>query len=719
MMKFPRICLILLFLPCFPLFAGQGEGVQAILVTDAPSPVVAGKPFTATVVLNLEPGWHTYWQYPGDSGIPTRVQWHLPPGWMAGPLEFSVPDQFSEPGDMIIYGYEKQSLLRAVITPPKELPKNQTYDLTATVSWLACKELCVPGKAEVALKVLGPTDGSIDWETATVPKRVWPEVGPPPFPVLITKEADGFRINFSYSSSNLKAIAWKLYPDPGFPPAGDTTVGHVVPEANQLGFEFFIPWKGSAPFHALLVANEAGLRKAWWIGGATTGGKTTAGGSSSAKPPIAQAPAVHAVRWSILIAALFSGFLGGIILNLMPCVLPVISLKIFGFIAQAGESPGKIFRHGLAFATGIFVWFLGLGVLVIALKAGGKQVTWGAFQFQNPLFVIFLSVLVFLFALNLFGLFEVTLHGKASSSLDQKCSSGGYGASFFQGLFATLLATPCTAPFLGSALGFAFSQSPAVILAMFGAVAFGMSLPYLLLSARPGWRHHIPKPGAWMERLKQFMGFPLLATNLWLLWVLQNQRGSSAVLYLLLLFLILGFCAWIYGIIAGRAGSSKSSTLPILLVLLAGAVTSFLGLKILRLPPPEGLSVQGVQGQGVHGEGVAWVPYSPPALQALRDEGKAVFLDFTASWCLTCQFNERTAINTPAVKKLFADRGIVAMKGDWTNADPAITAALKSFGRVGVPLAVFYPQGKESSPVVLPELLTESIVINAIQGSIK
>jgi thiol:disulfide interchange protein DsbD len=341
------------------------------------------------------------------------------------------------------------------------------------------------------------------------------------------------------------------------------------------------------------------------------------------------------------------------------------------------------------------------------LKSGGAQVTWGAFQFQNPLFVIGLSVVVFLFALNLFGVFEISLPGTATTSLDQTAARGGYAGSFFQGLFATLLATPCTAPFLGSALGFAFGQSPGVILGMFAAVAFGMSLPYLLLSARPGWRKWIPKPGAWMERLKQFMGFPLLATNLWLLWVLQNQRGEMAALLLLALFLILGFCAWIYGSIS--SGSLCSATRW---VLMAGiALVSLISLAVVMKRISQTAPVASSE---VSRDGIVWVPYSPSSLDVLRSEGKPVFLDFTASWCLTCQFNEKTSINVPAVRSLLREKGITAMKGDWTNSDPAITTALKSFGRVGVPLVIYYPPGKGSDPILLPELLTEKIVLETL-----
>jgi thiol:disulfide interchange protein DsbD len=687
---------VLLLSFCSAIFAqaGMGEGVHARLVTDAHR-ILSGQPFTATVVLDLQPGWHTYWQYSGDSGIPTKVEWHLPEGWKAGALEFSLPEQYKEPGDMIIYGYEDQSLLRATITPPKDLPNDQTFELKATVSWLACKELCVPGRAEISSVLLGSTDGSVDWKMTSVSKGNWPEQGRPPFSITLSGKKKIRMASFVGKSG----ASYELFPDP----AEGTTAGHVAsmvtPSDQGSVMIFTVPWDGSAPFKALLVEKIGEVRKAWWIGGET-----------KKESAITPSSTLSSLSWGGVMAALFSGFLGGMILNLMPCVLPVISLKIFGFIAQAGESPARILRHGLAFTAGIFVWFLGLGVLVIILQASGSQVTWGAFQFQNPLFVVFLSVLVFLFALNLFGVFEITLPGQAGASLDHAAARDGYSGSFFQGLFATLLATPCTAPFLGSALGFAFGQSPLVILAMFASVAFGMALPYLLLSAQPGWRRFIPKPGRWMERLKQFMGFPLLATNLWLLWVLQNQRGSEAMLLLLSLLLCLGFFAWIYGIVTAGRGGKGRSFFQVFLLLITIGVLAILAQHIQQTMPASASSTESI-GK----EGIAWTRYTPASLEALRAEGKAVLLDFTASWCLTCQFNERTAINVPAVRKILQEKGITAMKGDWTNADPAITAALKSFGRVGVPLAVFYPAGKKSAPVILPELLTESIVLEALQ----
>ncbi len=404
-----------------------------------------------------------------------------------------------------------------------------------------------------------------------------------------------------------------------------------------------------------------------------------------------------------LISALAFGFLGGLILNLMPCVLPVISLKIFGFVRQAGSDPKKILAHGFAFAAGIFAWFLGLGLLIVALKAAGSQVTW-AFQFQNPWFNLVIGCVVFVFALNLFGVFEIILPGRASRTLDDASGGEGYGGSFFQGVFATLLATPCTAPFLGSALGYAFSQPAPVILAMFASVALGMSAPYLLLSAKPGWMKILPKPGVWMERVKQFMGFPLIATIIWLFFVIGNQKGLEAVVWALCFLLCLALACWIYGAFCGPLSSGKSRAVSLLLIVVIVGFGGwyFLGQKfaLARL-------------------GIALQPFSQKALDDLLAEGKPVFLDFTADWCISCKYNEKTAIDTPAVREALEKGGFVFVKADWTNANPEITAVLAKFGRVGVPFYLVYPAGQPDAPLILPEILTQGIVLEALAKASK
>jgi thiol:disulfide interchange protein DsbD len=407
---------------------------------------------------------------------------------------------------------------------------------------------------------------------------------------------------------------------------------------------------------------------------------------------------------------LLFGLIGGFILNLMPCVLPVISLKIFGFMRQAGDSRANILKHGLAFTAGIFLWFLGLAAVIIALKSAGSEVTW-AFQFQNPWFNYVIGAVVFVFALNLFGVFEIVLPGRATQGIAEAGGHGGLAGSFAQGILATLLATPCTAPFLGTALGFAFSQTSAVIAAMFAAIAAGMAFPYLLLSAQPGWMKYLPKPGAWMERLKQFMGFPLLATLLWLLYVIGQQRGTEAVIWAAATYLCLGLAAWLYGAFLGPISSTRAKTLATLGILLSlllglGYFTGNLFARSAATIPDKSAATPT--------DGIPWVPFSEAELQRLLAEGRPVFLDFTADWCITCKFNLRTAIDTKAVREAFEKLGIVPMLADWTNSNPEITRKLAQFDRVGVPFYLFYAPGRADDPVILPELLTEQILLRAI-----
>jgi thiol:disulfide interchange protein DsbD len=403
---------------------------------------------------------------------------------------------------------------------------------------------------------------------------------------------------------------------------------------------------------------------------------------------------------------LFFGFIGGFILNLMPCVLPVISLKIFGFIQQAGQSRQKILRSGLAFTGGIFAWFLALALLLIALKAGGRDVTWGGFQFTNAYFVLGLSVVVLIFALNLFGVFEISLPQSMTRGLLASSERKDNLGSFFQGVFATVLATPCTAPFLGTALGFAFTQSPIVILAMFVAIAAGMSAPYLLLSAQPAWLRFLPQPGPWMVHVKQFMGFLLLATLLFLLYVLGAQRGLEGAIWASCFLLIVAIACWMKGAFILPATSAAKRTLVVVLMLLLLILSSvyFIGDKFHS-------SKIDIAASGAPGD---WQPFTPERLQSARDQGHAVFVDFTAAWCLTCKYNEKSVLESTAIREAFQRHGVVKLKADWTNGDPVITKLLQQFGRPGVPLYVLYP-GKSEEPIVFPELLTQRILLDKLE----
>jgi thiol:disulfide interchange protein DsbD len=381
----------------------------------------------------------------------------------------------------------------------------------------------------------------------------------------------------------------------------------------------------------------------------------------------------------------------------------VISLKIFGFVQHAGESRQRIFRSGLAFVAGIFTWFIGLALLLIALRSAGREITW-AFQFTNPYFVLAMSAVVLVFALNLFGVFEISLPQSANRGLLAWTSREGDAGSFFQGVFATVLATPCTAPFLGTALGFSFTQPGWTIFVMFLAIAAGMGFPYLLLSAQPAWLRLLPKPGAWMERVKQLMGFFLLATLLFLLWVIGAERGVDAIIWTSCFLLALSLACWMKGsfLVPTASGTTRFVVLVLVLLIVIGSGWYF-GTKFQAATLPSGATP-------LAGD---WQPFTPERLQTELDQGHTVFVDFTAAWCLTCKFNEATVLESSAVREAFQRRGIVKFKADWTNADPAITKILKQFGRPGVPLYVLYPAGK--SPIVFPELLTQGIILEKLE----
>ena len=645
--------------------------VRAQLLADT-NAIVPGQPFQAGLLLEMADGWHTYWEYSGDAGLPTTIQWQLPQGFTAGPIEWPVPEAKLEPGDIQTYAYGGRVLLLTTITPPAGVTGN--IALKAKADWLVCKETCIPGGAELELTLPFATNSSpANAALFEEFRSQLPSEKNPPYPISWKRTANQLTLQVEGIPPNTRLALFPL-------PADNQEVGHpefLPPSSLQ------IPSQGN--FRGVLSVGEGPSRRAWFVSenSAETENPTTA----------------TMGLW----LALFYGFLGGLILNLMPCVLPVISLKIFGFMKQSGDSRAAILSHGLAFTAGIFAWFLCLAAVIIALKSGGSEVTW-AFQFQNPWFNIAIGSVVFVFALNLAGVFEFVLPGKASTAMENAGSGSGLSGSFFQGVFATLLATPCTAPFLGSALGFAFSQSAAVILAMFASVALGMALPYLLLSAQPGWMKFLPRPGAWMERLKQFMAFPLLATLVWILSILGGQRGVEGVVWFSAFLLGLAFAAWLYGAFCGPLASTKQRTIALLLVVAtaSGGGWYFLGQKFTQIGKANANSI-------------AWVDFSEARVKSELAAGRNVFVDFTADWCITCKFNERTAIDTSAVRAVLAEKNIVPVKADWTNSNPEITAALKRFGRVGVPLYVLYPAKDPANPIVLPELLTESILLDALK----
>ena len=480
--------------------------VNAQLLANADG-IVRGRPITVGLYLRPLPGWHTYWQYAGDSGIPTRIDWSLPSGFNAGAIQWPAPALDTEPGDIVNYVYPGDIVLPVEIQTPADLKPGQTIELRASASWLVCRELCVPGKAELTLRlpVVAANHPAND-ALFNQSRALLPEAGSPPFTTSWTRDGQ-----------NLVLTLGSLGPNPSldfFPLPGDVQVGHPEITLPTIRIPLLDAAATARSIDGVVVLKKGDSRQVWQLEGETA----TLHPSSTSK---GSGPGGFGLHRS-LFYWLSLAFIGGLILNVMPCVLPVIALKIFGFIRQAGESPRRILALGFTFVAGIFAWFLFLAALIVGFKSAGHELNW-AFQFQHPSFVAVMVVILLLFSLNLLGFFEITLPGKAQALVQDAAGREGYAGTFWHGVFATLMATPCTAPFLGPALGFALVQPPPVVFVMFGSIAAGMSTPYALLAIKPAWLRYLPKPGIWMVRVKQALGVLLLCTVVWLGWVLFEQ----------------------------------------------------------------------------------------------------------------------------------------------------------------------------------------------------
>jgi thiol:disulfide interchange protein/DsbC/DsbD-like thiol-disulfide interchange protein len=672
--------------------------VKPSLVADTTA-IEPGKPFTVGLLLKMAPHWHTYWQYPGDSGMPTRIDWQLPSGFLADPIQWPIPKKSVEPGDLVTYGYDDEVMLLVKITPPKQLGERE-ITLSGHASWLVCEKICIPGDGGVSLTLpIGKSGRPANGELFEKYRAQLPKNGNPPFDFKWSTEPNRAVLELRGIGADRKV---DFFPMP--PPS-------LIVEHPQIARESDGAVKITVPISTgpadqltgLVMIGDGDAREGWPVPSASGASAAAAAtGPSPAAPVTAQSPSLNPQLSTLnppttlnLLRYLLFGFIGGFLLNLMPCVLPVISLKIFGFIKQAGEEPRKIFRLGLAFVAGIFAWFLALATLMIAFKLAGRELTW-AFQFQNSYFLVGMCAIVLVFALNLFGVFEIVLPSAAGSKALDLSQREGYAGAFFHGVFATLLATPCTAPFLGSALGFALAQSPLIIFIMFAAVASGMSLPYFALTAQPAWMRYLPKPGTWMVRLKQFMGFLLFGTVIWLLGVLGDQRGVDAIVWTSCFLLALGLACWIKGQFAGFDASPAARTWAMLAIvaIVAASGAYFIGHQFPPAKKPEQTFSQ--------------------VLQNALGQGRTVFVDFTASWCVNCKTNERLVLGTAPVQDAFKKDDVIFLKADWSNGDPDITALLRKFGKAGVPAYVIFPAGKADEPIVLPEILTQQIVFDGL-----
>lgn len=667
--------------------SGSSRNVVATLVPERDA-VRPGQTLTVGFQLKMAPEWHTYWKNPGDAGLPTRVRWRLPEGFEAGPLQWPRPSRI--PADPLMsYGYDGEVLLLAEIRTPPALPAARVT-IGARIDWLECKEACLPGKAELDLELPVSLDPRplAGWERAFREARAALPVAAPN--VAAEAVAHGPELTLTVGGAGSPAAAY-------FYPAEADVLAYAAPQrlsAAAGAFRLRLTRADNAPpVERLRGVLEVG-EKAYEIDAAVIAGAALAV-SSPAETPAAEVPG--------LLAALGLALVGGLILNLMPCVLPVLSLKVMGFVKQGGDSRSGALRHSLAFSLGVLVFFWILAGALLALRAGGEQIGWG-FQLQSPAFVAFLAALFLLVALNLFGVFEVgqSLTGAANAAH----RASGLWASFWTGALATLVATPCTAPFMGSALGFALAQPPASTLLVFTALGLGMAAPYVALTGSPALMRLLPRPGRWMETLKQAMAFPMLGTVVFLAWLFGRQVGVSAMAGLLASLLLVGMGAWLYG-----RGSAGAGATRVALVGGAGLVVAGLLLGISQAQAEPERATGAASG--------AWEPFSEERLAELRRAGTPVFVDFTADWCLTCQVNDRVALMRPEVQRRFRDEGVVLVKADWTRRDESITRALAAHGRQGVPLYVLYGRGPGAAPRLLPEVLTPGVVLAALDQAFR
>jgi thiol:disulfide interchange protein/DsbC/DsbD-like thiol-disulfide interchange protein len=662
-----------------------------------------GSTVTAALHLQMDPNWHTYWKNPGESGKATKIAWELPPGITAGEIQWPVPEKFETKvgtDSVFTFVFHKEVALLIPLTIAADAPTG-AVTIKGKANWLECEVPCVPGSAriEASLVIGGESKPSAQAEQI----KKWQEKIPKPADDLkLTAEWDGAGTAEERAiifTLNRDSGAWELYNYP-LEEADLSVKGERLPNADgKIRFRKVVKkWGDAWPTEisgiVLIPGDESSAR----VVSASLGGENPAVAATPSAPLAgssqpAQPSGVTKPR--SLAAILGIAFLGGLILNIMPCVLPVISLKILGFVRQSNEDPRRVRQLGLVYAAGVLTSFLVMAGFVIAIKQAGRAASWGM-QFQNPQFLLFITVLVTLVALNLFGVFEITLGGRALDSASGLASREGASGAFFNGVLATILATPCTAPYLAGALGFAFAAAAPVIILVFLTIGLGLAVPYVILCWFPAWLKKLPKPGAWMEKFKIAMGFPMLATAVWLFSLAAAHFGKPGPFYLGLLLVLVGFAAWIFGEFVQRGSKLRG---------LAGGFAVALAIA--------GFTIFS-RGVRPDSEAIAWQKWTPQAVEAARVKGRPVLVDFTADWCTTCKLNTKTSIEIQSVRNKIKEFGITPLLADNTNDDPTIVAELAKYQRAGVPLVLVFPADPQAPPIVLPELLKPSIVLEAL-----
>lgn len=705
------------------------DPVKISLVSEEAS-VQPGRPFWVAVHLSIEDHWHAYWKNPGDAGMPPVITWNLPEGFEVGQLIWPTPKRF-DLASSVGFGYEKELTLLAEITPSKSYTE-PTVKLAADARWVVCSDTtCLPGDGQLSLelpvKTEEPVKASENSELFSHARALVPKKHDS---ITALRKNDLLEIAFNDAFDGKREVDHaEFFPEQK--KAINTSIPSSLEKPNDSGSYTMVVKELSAQgsLKGVLVLHTAIGTEAYEVDIPIAQHKQNASDVSMASVIGAKNPTMHneAPREAVVKApssfefeggvalAIVLAFVGGMILNLMPCVLPVISFKVLGFIKLAGQSRKLIFQHGVAFSAGVLLSFWVLAALLLMLQAYGRSVGWG-FQLQEPLFVAVLAAFLFIFGLSLFGLFELgTSIMSAAGEAQQKTNKRNQLlSSFFSGVLATAVATPCTGPFLGSAVGFAVTLPAFQAMLIFTALGLGMSFPYLALAAFPALLRFMPKPGPWMVTFKELMGFLMMASVVWLVWVFSAQTSSFSVSLLLAGFFLFAFACWIYGRWATPFCKRLTRTIGTL------AALAFFGIGSYALVLSTSTWAEAMGGStpskstDSHVADV-WEEFSPQRVEELRKKGIPVFIDFTAKWCLICQANHMV-LSADEVSDKFAELGVVRMKADWTKNDEVIAAELRKFGRNSVPLYILYDSDPQSDPVILPQVLTPDAVLDSLQG---
>ncbi len=687
----------------------QGEGVKlgnasAVVVTDqvraelvahAPQGVQAGQPVWLALKITHKPEWHTYWKNSGDSGLPTTLAWQLPKGVTAGDIAWPTPKKIPI-GNLANYGYENTVLLPVPLKVSADFAADQLV-VKLQANWLVCKQECIPEEGEFELKV--PARGSYVSHGAQFDAAFKATAQASDAKSRFVPQADGqLKLTVMGLPAALQGKTLDVFPE-----TGNLIQTAASPAQAWAGSDLSLtvpldPQRSASPKELawVLSSGETALRVVAQLDGAWPAGASVASVSPELKAALATSASATAGAtpgmgfW----VALASALLGGLILNLMPCVFPVLAIKVFA-VVQPGTSPALRRASATAYTVGVVASMLALAGLMIALRSAGDAVGWG-FQLQTPAVVAVLAALFTLLMLNFAGVFE--FGGLLPSSLASYQARSPVADSLLSGVLAVAVASPCTAPFMGASLGFAAGLPAVQALAIFAALGLGLALPFLVIGWVPAVAQYLPRPGAWMDTARRVMAFPMAATVVWLVWVLGQQTGIDGAAALLMLLVALAFLAWSLTQ-SGRAKVVFSALAVATLLAMAYGI----GAKVVTMTPEPTASTP------APGD---WQPWSPGQVDALLAKKQSVFVDFTAAWCVTCQFNKKNALADNALLADFANKKVNRLRADWTRRDPAITAALTQLGRNGVPVYVLYTPG--AAPVVFGEILSAADVRAAV-----